>query len=226
MGNNQNSFLLYLDALDILAELTDEDAGKIFKAIWLYKKEQKIELTGVLKALFIPIKNFLDRDAEKYNQKVEKNRENGKKGGAPKGNKNASKNNPIQPETTENNQAVDLPAEKQPKQADSDSDSDSDSEYLKNIILKEKYKDLITLEWKELIIEWLNYKRSKNQPYCSVKPLEAFIDKLLSLSDSNIETAKAIISESMANNWNGIFALKNQQNIVIQGGNIEHDPCL
>ena len=82
---------------------------------------------------------LLITDKEKYNKVVERNRENGKKGGAPKGNKNADKttqNNQVGNKTTEwveiqpkTTQLV----EKQPKTtqnnlSDSDGDIDSDKD--------------------------------------------------------------------------------------------------
>jgi hypothetical protein len=62
-------------------------------------------VNGLEKSLWVSIKSSMDSNIRRYNTSVE----NGKKGGAPKGNKNAKKqpettqNNPIQPKTIKNN---------------------------------------------------------------------------------------------------------------------------
>lgn len=81
----KNAFLLYIDYQDQFNLLTDEQAGKLIKAIIEYEKTREIpQLEGMLKIAFSFIKKQLDRDREKYEIKCEKNKENGKKGGRPK----------------------------------------------------------------------------------------------------------------------------------------------
>lgn len=60
----------------------------------------------------------------------------------------------------------------------------------------------------EVIELWMAYKKEKKQSY---KPLgqKGFINKLKHLSDDNAETARKIVEQSIANNWAGIFPLKN-----------------
>jgi hypothetical protein len=70
---------------------------------------------------------LLDGDRERYTKRVQVNRENGKNGGAPKGNKNASKSTEInqeQPKTTEG--LIKQP--KQPIDKDNDKDNDNDND--------------------------------------------------------------------------------------------------
>lgn len=79
------SFLIYLDYQEQFELLTDEQAGQLIKAIIKYEKQgETIELDGMTKMAFSFIKTQLDRDREKYQAKCEKNRENAKKGGRPK----------------------------------------------------------------------------------------------------------------------------------------------
>ena len=83
-------------------------------------------LTGLEKSLWVSMKSSVDANIRRYNTSVE----NGRKGGAPKGNKNAKKqpeltqNNPIQPETTKNNLN---------KDKDKDKDIDKDMNINKDI---------------------------------------------------------------------------------------------
>jgi len=85
---------------------------------------------------------LLDGDRERYTKRVEVNRENGKNGGAPKGNKNASKsteNNQEQPKTTK--RLIKQP--KQPIDKDIDKDIDIDIDIDKDIeIENETEKDI------------------------------------------------------------------------------------
>lgn len=82
---DKSSFLIYLDYQEQFDLLTDEEAGRLIKAIIKYEKTGEIpKLDGMLKMAFSFIKTQLDRDREKYKKKCEKNKENGKKGGRPK----------------------------------------------------------------------------------------------------------------------------------------------
>lgn len=67
---------------------------------------------------------------------------------------------------------------------------------------------IVRADMQPLVEKWLRYKREKGQSY---KPtgFSTFVNKLMKLSGGNVETAKQIIEESIANNWAGIFPLKN-----------------
>ncbi len=83
----------------------------------------------------------------------------------------------------------------------------NNKDILKNIFSLEEYSHLDS-QWYELINQWLDYKKSRNQSYKNAASIKAFINKLLSLSDSQYSKAKQIIETSLANNWSGIFELK------------------
>jgi hypothetical protein len=73
------SFILHKDSLDILNELTDEQAGQLFKAIWLYQNGEQIELSPLLRIAFTPFKNQFGRDVAAYQERCQKNSDNAKK---------------------------------------------------------------------------------------------------------------------------------------------------
>lgn len=75
----KNSFILYHDQKEVVDELTDEQAGKLFKAIYEYNITKKIKLTGALKLVFIPFKTAFDRNNEKWEETAEQRSEAGKK---------------------------------------------------------------------------------------------------------------------------------------------------
>ena len=66
----------------------------------------------------------------------------------------------------------------------------------------------ISEDLKPILIEWLEYKKSRKETYKSEKSLQALANELTRLSNNDQTTARAIIQKSMANNWAGIFALK------------------
>jgi len=66
-------------------------------------------------------------------------------------------------------------------------------------------------EFQNVISDWLEYKKSRKESYKNQKSILAFITKLKNLSGNDPEVARKIIDESMANNWAGIFELKEKK---------------
>lgn len=80
MSKEQKGFIVYGDIQDVLKELDDEQVAQLFRGMVNYFVDGKApKFTGVLKFVWIPIKQHMDRDAEKYEKRCEKNRENVKK---------------------------------------------------------------------------------------------------------------------------------------------------
>ena len=80
---SKNSFILHNDSLDVLDELTNEQAGMLLKAMRAFHCGQEIELDTLTKIVFSPFKNQFDRDEVKYQKIVNRNKTNGLKGGRP-----------------------------------------------------------------------------------------------------------------------------------------------
>jgi hypothetical protein len=91
---SKKSFVLFNDYRETFEELTDEDAGSLIKAIFAYSDGENVELKGVLKIAFIPIKQQLDRNMEKWKDEIEKRREAGRLGGLKKAANLASASKP------------------------------------------------------------------------------------------------------------------------------------
>lgn len=80
MGKEQKGFIVYGDIQDVLNELDDAQVAQLFRGMVNYFTTGKApKFSGILKFVWIPIKQHMDRDAEKYEKKCEKNRENVKK---------------------------------------------------------------------------------------------------------------------------------------------------
>ncbi len=89
----RKSFIVYLDLLDSLDELSDAQAGKLFKTIKAYHRsvaegatqECAANLESLLKDFvnrlaFAPFRAAFERDAEKYQDRCRRMKENGMKG--------------------------------------------------------------------------------------------------------------------------------------------------
>ena len=76
MSKNQPGFVVYGDIQAVVDELSDEQAGRLFRAMILYFISGKVpKFDDILKYVWIPIRQQMDRDKEKYDTKCEKNRE-------------------------------------------------------------------------------------------------------------------------------------------------------
>ena len=77
MAKEQKGFVVYGDIEESLDELTDEQVAKLFRGMVNYFNTGKDpKFTGVLKLAFIPIRQQMDRDVDKYEKKCQKNKEN------------------------------------------------------------------------------------------------------------------------------------------------------
>jgi len=68
-----------------------------------------------------------------------------------------------------------------------------------------------TIDEIDLCNTWLQYKSNKRKSYKDIKSIELFYKNLCKLGNNDIQKMRAIIEQSMANNWDGIFALKTEK---------------
>ena len=110
--DKKDSFILHTSQYDSISKLSLEDRGLFITAIYQYASTgQYDELPPLVDMAFSFVRQRIDEDNDHYQKVCEKRAAAGRKGGAPKGNKNASKsdsvaeeNNQKQPKTTKNNQ--------------------------------------------------------------------------------------------------------------------------
>jgi len=74
MSKIRKSFILHHDSLNVLDDLTDEQAGLLFKAIKAYHLGDELKLDTLTNIAMSPFRNQFDRDAVKYENLCEKNR--------------------------------------------------------------------------------------------------------------------------------------------------------
>lgn len=141
-NSTRKSYITHLDSLDILDKLSDEQAGKLFKAIKFYQITKKIpELDLMLDLVFTPFLNQFVRDDVKYENTCEARRLAGGKGGKQKV-ANASKSK----------QKVANLADSDSK-SDSDSDSKKDSDSKNELSIGEQFESF-----------WNIYDKKKSKP--------------------------------------------------------------
>ena len=63
-------------------------------------------------------------------------------------------------------------------------------------------------DWRTLMNEWVQYHLEIKKPYKSQRGIMACYSHLVRLSGGNIETAYLIVEQSEANNYQGLFQLK------------------
>lgn len=146
MGTEQKGFIVYKDLHAVVDELTDEQAGQLFRGMIKYASggiEPKFE--GVLKFVFIPIKQQMDRDSDKYDKKCERMRENANK----RWQNNAKASNGMQLHANDANTNTDTDT-KTKKETETDTMSAAEAD------------DSLSLP--EMIISYLNEKTGANYP--------------------------------------------------------------
>ena len=190
----KENFLLKTSQISVFNELSDEDAGKLIKGIFEYVQSKEVTLNGYLKVIFIPIKEEIDKNQERYEKQCEINKENGKKGGAPKGNQNAKK-----AKTTENNRTV----EKTTENNMTHHNHNHNQLINNNINIKNKYYDNIELN--NLFIEYLELRKN-----LKCKNTDRAITLLLNELNKYDDAIKIeMINQSIMNSWKSVYPLKN-----------------
>jgi uncharacterized phage protein (TIGR02220 family) len=114
----KRSFIMYTDYEELFNLLPREEAGDLIRAVFAYEKRGEIpgNLGSVSNAVFIMIRQDLDENRIRYENRCEANRANGSKGGRPR------------KEKTENPIGFSVKTQK-PKKADNDNDNDNDCDY-------------------------------------------------------------------------------------------------
>lgn len=210
MAEGKNKIIVYKDWETIFKKLSNEEAGKLIKHFFSYVNDNNpVPEDRLTELLFEPIKQTLKRDLEKWEQKAEKNRENGAKGGRPR-----------KPNETQENPVGFLETQANPEKPVSDSDSVSVivsvSDNESNILLEKESKEIIDGKpkkfnfKKELInlgvsepvaTDWMEVRRKKkaSNTETAFKIIVAEINK-------TGRSPNECITEAVARSWQGFKA--------------------
>ncbi len=125
---SKKAFLMYYEYEEQLEDLSDEELGKLVRAMFQYEKLgfEDVELKGITKMAFSFIKRNLKRDKENYDKRSETSKANGKKGGRPK------KEKPKEETYQKPNNL---------KKADKDKEKEKDKEKDKDNVVEENTKE-------------------------------------------------------------------------------------
>jgi hypothetical protein len=206
----RDGIIIYVQQYEAIKDLSQSDKGLLLDAIFHYHITGEVmqELPPMVLMAFTFIRTSIDSNTRKYEAIVERNRENGKKGGRPRNPNNPSE--PKKPTGLKKTQAnPNNPSE--PKKADTDTAKDTGIKDTKT----ESIDDLFSNEnvlLKPIVSEWIAYKKEIKDPYKTVRGMKAFVKELQKLSNNDPKVAKEITERSMANNWKGIFELNNNGN--------------
>ena len=205
------NFLLAYNLESVFDELPDEDAGKLIKAIFDYEIKNKSpdfkKGTLLYFAFFTNIKIQMDHNAERYKERCDRNKTNGKLGGRPKKTKRLKNNQTVIKKPngyfkTQNNQTV----IKKPEydcdydceyDCDYDCDKDKDNKDLLhitnkpngktnsnvNVSITEKNKDIKTVPQKIKYAEFVHMTEAEHQKLVDKYGVEA-TDNMITLLDN------------------------------------------
>lgn len=86
----------------------------------------------------------------------------------------------------------------------------------KNKSLKEKLKEkfdfsFCSIAFEDIFFDWLEYKAARKESYNTQRGLEMCYNKLIKMSNNDPSIAQQIVEQSMANNWAGLYELKDGQ---------------
>ena len=83
---DNKAFMVYKDWEELVNALdSDEEAGVLFKALFAFaSRGERPQLEGALRMAFIVMTRQIERDGEKWEERCERNAENGRKGGRPR----------------------------------------------------------------------------------------------------------------------------------------------
>lgn len=178
------SFILHKDSLSVLNKLTDEQAGKLFKSIFIYQTENVLPNDNLISIIFEPFLNQFKRDVENYKKTCEARKIAGSKGGKQKV-ANASKSK-----------------QKVANLADSDNKNKN-----KNESKNESKNDLPIFINKDLFDSFVEMRNKIKKPLTE-KAKELLLKDLTNFENLKAGNANIALENSIKNSWQGVFEPK------------------
>ena len=239
--SDKKSFVFYTEYREHLEMLPPEQIGELMLALIDYQETGEVPdlpKGSALAMCFSFIKKRMDKDNTKYEEKCERNRSNGKKGGRPTNQTviSETEENPNKPNGFSENQTVISETEKnptEPRKADNDSEYDNDNEYdndcdneeyihtpekicanahTKKAVKSHKKPDPVVYsdvpELDEAIHEFIKFRKGMKKPM-SDRAVTLMMNKLETLSHDKYEQVQ-ILNQSIMQGWTGVYELKGE----------------
>lgn len=196
--SNKKSFILHNDSLLIEEKLSDEQLGKLFRAIIKFQDGIEIDLPFEIELAFFAFKNQFIRDSEKHDEFCEQQRNRAKK----RWNTNGKNTIPNRTENTDGINGIN----KNTENANNDSKNKNDSKKEKEPLLKKASKTHTPLQ--ETIEDFKKHRKQMKAPMTdrAVLLLYKDLDKLASTDEEKI----LILEQSIFKGWKGVFQLKEE----------------
>lgn len=239
--SDKKSFVFYTEYREHLEMLPPEQIGELMLALIDYQETGEVPdlpKGSALAMCFSFIKKRMDKDNIKYEEKCERNRSNGKKGGRPTNQTviSETEENPNKPNGFSENRTVieetdNNPTE--PRKADNDNEYDSDNEYdndcdneeyihtpekicanahTKKAVKSHKKPDPVVYsdvpELDEAIHEFIKFRNGMKKPM-SDRAVTLMMNKLETLSHDKYEQVQ-ILNQSIMQGWTGVYELKGE----------------
>lgn len=218
----KESFVLFKSFYAPCEGLELEQKGMLFDALFKFQIDGKEpEKESPIYSFFLFFKNQFRLDNIKYQQRTERNRNNGSLGGRPRKNKDLNESGPKEaPYQKPKNPA----GKTKPKKGDKDKEKDNVTDNEKKILSLTRIRSLVKdSTWDceffaEAWYEWLEHKKAeKGHKYKTEKTELRAIRMLWTLAEfegkkGHLDTAVKIIAQSMDENWSGLFKLKTERN--------------
>jgi hypothetical protein len=78
---DHNSFILYNQSEELIAMLSDEECGKLMRALFVYARtKEQPTLPPIAKVVFTTMRQYMDENDRKWDETKEKRREAGRRG--------------------------------------------------------------------------------------------------------------------------------------------------
>lgn len=191
MSKKRKSFILHHDSLNVLDDLTNEQAGLLFKAIKAYHLNDDIELDALTNIAMSPFRNQFERDAEKYEQLCEKNRKIAESRYNTKSTTGKSGNQPL-PDSTKSTD----------NDSKSDSKSDSKNKRSNNTVSQSlDYSSWPSLPSDQVLKDWVAMRKRLKANV--TQTVINRISKQLHIAFESGLTVDECLSECILRNWRG-----------------------
>ena len=195
----KDTFILYTEQKEVIDKLSDEQAGKLIKAIYEYVETGEMpKLDSVLDLVIIPFKQNLDRNADKYEETKKKRSEAGKLGAEIKKQKQAKQANAKFANNKQAKQAVNVNEDVLLEKEKNKKRKSFEDVFLENQCSK---------ELENTLKDFIDMRKTIKKPM-TTRALELLLKNLERLT--NLEEEKiAILNQSIEHGWQTVYPLKN-----------------